>query len=323
MPGVHTVTAALLTAIVAVTAACGGTSPAPTGTSDRAATTTTDGPPADEGDGGRTDTSASASGQLLPGPDDVAYQELSALIGPDHAIAVAALTGDPAPSLSVATLGPLATAVAWSTIKVPMAMAVIEEGGGVSHADDIQRALTASDNDAAMRLWQFLGGGAPAAEAVTARLRAAGDRRTTIESQEVYRPYSPYGQTRWALADQARFALRMRCSAAGPPVDAAMREVVADQRWGLGTVGPDVAFKGGWGPGTEPGVAGSYLVRQFGVLTIDGRDVGVAIASKPADGTFDGGTRDLTAITTWLSDNLAPEAIGSGDPCEAEVEPGG
>jgi hypothetical protein len=205
--------------------------------------------------------------------------------------------------------------VAWSTIKVPMAMAVVEAGGGDAFAEDIRLALTASDNDAAMRLWEFLGGGAAAAGAVTEQLRAGGDDVTTTESEQVHPPYSPYGQTAWAPGDQARFALGMRCVPAGSQVADTMRGVVPDQRWGLGLTGPDTAFKGGWGPGTEPGVAGGYLVRQLGIMTVDGRDVGVAIAAQAEDGSFDGGRRELDLMAAWLVDNLEPESVATGDPC--------
>ena len=254
---------------------------------------------------------------LLPPVGDPAHESLVATVGADYGIAVAALTGDGSATVTVASLGPLATGVAWSTIKVPMAMAVITQGVGERFADDIRRALTASDNEAAMRLWAHLGGGEAAARAVTEQIRAAGDEQTVVESEQVHPPYSPYGQTAWALEDQARFALGLACSEAGTEVQGAMRQVVADQRWGLGSPGPGVAFKGGWGPGSEPGVAGGYFVRQVGVLTIDGRQVGVAVASRPQSGAFEDGTHDLSAIAAWIGENLALDAVSTASPCEA------
>jgi hypothetical protein len=281
-------------------------------------------PQADPREEGGPDTDdaedPAGSADLLPGPDDAGYLSLVRTVGADHGMAVAAVTGEEGAgtsAISVETLGPLETGVAWSTIKVPMAMAVIDAGAGAEFGDDIRLALTASDNDAAMRLWARLGGGAPASEAVTEQLRASGDQRTLVESQQVYPPYSPYGQTQWALVDQARFALGLRCMDAGREVAETMGDVVAEQRWGLGSTGTDVSFKGGWGPGSEPGTAGGYLVRQLGVVTVDGRELGVAIASRPGDGTFDSGVLALSAIAAWLADNVAMDAIATDSACGA------
>jgi hypothetical protein len=304
----RTVTALIATLVVGA-AACGGSDPNPT------TTTAT-------GDGTTTTTAGPGAGaQLLPGSDDPAYAELAAAVGPDHGIVVAGITatGDDGgePVVTVSMLGPLATGVAWSTIKVPMAMAVVEDGAGAALADDIDAALTASDNEAAMRLWQHLGGGTAAAEAVDAQLRVGGDENTRTEPDQIHPPYSPYGQTAWALADQARFALGQRCSSAGAEVAEVMRGVIPDQRWGLGATSPDIAFKGGWGPGSEPGIAGGYLVRQIGIMTVDGRDLGVAIAARPGDGAFETGTADLTAVAAWLTDNITTDAVLADGPCPA------
>jgi hypothetical protein len=59
----------------------------------------------------------------------------------------------------------------------------------------------------------------------------------------------------------------LACLAAGAEVLGLMNQVVSDQRWGLGAAGVDAQFKGGWGPGSEPGVNGSYLDRQVCVTT--------------------------------------------------------
>jgi hypothetical protein len=89
-----------------------------------------------------------------------------------------------------------------------------------------------------------------------------------------------------------------------------MNEVVAGQRWGLGSAGVQAQLKGGWGPGSRPGSPGRYTDRQMGVLTIHGRPLAVAIATTPADGSHESGTRNLTQIARWLvahaSNDLLP-----------------
>jgi hypothetical protein len=71
---------------------------------------------------------------------------------------------------AIETHGELRESRAWSTMKVPVIVAAIAAG----HADweAIEAAVTRSDNDAALRLWDRLDDGAAQVEAV---LREAGD----------------------------------------------------------------------------------------------------------------------------------------------------
>jgi hypothetical protein len=85
-----------------------------------------------------------------------------------------------------------------------------------------------------------------------------------------------------------------------------MRSVDPSQRWGLGRVGAQPAFKGGWGPSTS----GAYLVRQFGLIRIRSGTVAVAIAAQPADGQFATGTRYLDRLAEWV----AAHAVGGPPP---------
>jgi hypothetical protein len=234
--------------------------------------------------------------RLLSAADRASFERLAASLGGDHGLAVSALGIDQ----RVERVGTLRSAVAWSTGKVPVAMAVIAAGQEQAEQQDLTRAITASDNAAATRLWSALGGGATAADAATAQLREAGDQRTQVEDRSLRAGYTPFGQTRWALVDQARFTAGLGCRSTGAEVRRLMSQVVAGQRWGLGSAGVDAQFKGGWGPGSEPGVPGGYLDRQMGVITIDGKPIAVSIASRPQDGSHETGTRDLTAIARWL-----------------------
>ncbi|MDX6378807.1 MAG: hypothetical protein QOE98_3110 [Gaiellaceae bacterium] len=241
------------------------------------------------------DTSSAGSGQILSAADRASFAGVAASLGGRSGVAVAGLGLD----TSVEAAGTLRSGVAWSTAKVPVAMAAID--AGAAQQPNLTAAITASDNQAALRLWSSLGGGQKAASAANAQLRAAGDARTQVQSQTVAGSgYTPFGQTMWSLSDQARFTAGMACTQAGGQVLGLMGRVVAGQRWGLGSAGVDAQFKGGWGPGTQPGAAGGWLDRQMGVLSIAGRPLAVAIATSPRDNSHATATRNLTAIARWV-----------------------
>lgn len=244
------------------------------------------------------DQAARSDGNAILSPADRAsFDRLRAAMGGTHGLAVSALGLDQ----RVEQLGPLRTAVAWSTAKVPLAMAVIARGGAEAQTANLRGALTASDNAAAMRLWASLGGGQTAAAAADEQLRDGGDAHTSIQYRALRGAgYTPFGQTDWALTDQARFAAGLACSAQGVQVIGFMNQVVSSQRWGLGAAGVPSQFKGGWGPGVRPGAPGGFLDRQMGVLVIHGRPLAVALASVPADGSHPTGINNLTAIARWL-----------------------
>lgn len=198
---------------------------------------------------------------------------------------------------AVGTLGTWSHGVAWSTIKVPLAIAALRTNPGAQAL--AAKAITASDNDAAEALWSGLGDPAQAAQLVQAVLREGGDTGTAVESRRLRPGFTAFGQTQWPLARQAQFAAHLPCMPAAAPIVALMRNTVADQRWGLATVGAPT--KGGWGPG----VNGGYLVRQFGVVGTPTGDLGVALAAEPRDGTFGSGVAALNQMTQWLSANAA------------------
>jgi hypothetical protein len=212
--------------------------------------------------------------------------------------------------------GSLRSAVAWSTSKVPVAMAVIARGGAQAQQLNLFRAITASDNTAALELWSSLGNSDQAAAAADAQLRTGGDNHTTIESRSLRGDaYTPFGQTAWTLTDQARFTAGMVCSTAGKEVLRLMSQVAPEQRWGLGDAGGSPASKGGWGPGSQPGIAGGDLDRQMGVITVRGRQLAVAIATQPSDGAHATGISNLTAITRWLVSHAGVTRVPAQTSC--------
>jgi hypothetical protein len=252
-----------------------------------------------------------ASAGILSAADRASFRRLEASLGGKLGLAVSGLGSD----VDVERLGALRSGAAWSTAKVPVAMAVIAAGGGQAQRPDLSRAIGASDNAAAERLWASLGGGQEAAAAADEQLRAAGDRHTTIEYRRLRDGYTPFGQTAWALSDQARFTAGLACVDAGKEVLGLMNEVVPGQRWGLGSAGVPAQLKGGWGPGTRPGAGGGYLDRQMGVLQIDGKPLAVALATLPADGSHGTGTGNLTAIARWVVAHAGVRTVGARPRC--------
>ncbi|WP_236885078.1 hypothetical protein [Dietzia massiliensis] len=192
--------------------------------------------------------------------------------------------------------GAWTTGVAWSTIKVPLAVAAARSSPQALEAS--ASAITSSDNAAAQALWDGLGGGGTSAAAVGAVLAEGGDPTSQVPSQTTRPGYTTFGQTHWALTDQARFGSRLPCLGGAGRVVGLMGQIAPDQRWGLGRI-PGARFKGGWGPGET----GGYLVRQFGIVPAAGGDVAVAIATDAP--SFEAGVATLSGVADALAPRLA------------------
>ncbi len=210
------------------------------------------------------------------------------------------------------TLGNWSSGIAWSTIKVPLALAALRRDP-VGLADTASAAITASDNDAAQALWEALGSGDQAAEAVEAVLREAGDTSTDVadrhnpEARESVDDPLAFGATVWTLLNQVRFAARLPCLPHAVRVVNLMSEITSSQSWGLGSfVGAE--FKGGWGPDD---VTGAYLVRQFGLIPTWTGQLAVAIAAQPDSGSFDDATAMLDKMAALLARHVYE--LGGGE----------
>jgi hypothetical protein len=228
------------------------------------------------------------------------FAQLQAQVHAPVGIAVTAVGADQPPII----LGDLQSGPAWSTIKVPLAIAALREEDPPTVAAAMSAAITESDNAAAETIWAGLGDPITAAHKVEAVLRETGDP-TTVEFRKLRPEFTAFGQTDWSLADQAKFVSSAVCDTRNAPIFALMGEVVPDQSWGIGTI-PNSRFKGGWGPST----AGSYLVRQIGTLGAPTGTVAVAMAAAPASGSFTDGTTELTDVANWLHDHLAALPAG-------------
>ncbi|MGH3551052.1 MAG: hypothetical protein ACRDT5_00315 [Mycobacterium sp.] len=220
------------------------------------------------------------------------FATLSQTIAAKVGVAIAA--GGDAP---VQSFGAWSTGVAWSTIKVPLAIAA-ERQAGQAAEPLIDRAITESDNAAAEQLWSMLGEPPQAAHAVESILRGGGDQTTMVQSQRVRPPFTAFGQTKWPLNEQALFAAHLPCIADSAGVINEMHNIDPSQRWGLATI-DGVASKGGWGPGEN----GAYLVRQLATLPTPSGWVGIALAATPSDGSFDSGVKVINALSEWIDNH--------------------
>ncbi|MFF0455416.1 hypothetical protein [Nocardia africana] len=209
-----------------------------------------------------------------------------------------------------AQMGDWTTGPSWSTMKVPLTLAVLRTNGNTS-TYQMSAAITESDNSAADGLWQTLGTPEAAAKAVQAVLREGGDTTTTVPATRSRAEYSAFGQADWSLADQVRWASRLPCLPDADTVTTLMSKVVWGQQWGLGHL-DNTRFKGGWGP--DP--SGNYLVRQFGLLTTPNGDVAISLAAQATSGTFDDGTQILNKMAGLITKHLDDLPAGHCAPAQ-------
>lgn len=173
---------------------------------------------------------------------------------------------------------------AWSTVKIPIALAAVQHARTADGQDrigeiteDLTRAVAASDNDAALRLWESLGSDAESAAAVDGVFRQAADP-TDAERDRTRSDYEGFGDVHWSLDNQVLFADRLACLDGAEPVLDAMGKIIPEHRQGLGLL-EGARFKGGWGQETD----GTYLLREFGLVGDPGSQVPVAYAVLPGD----------------------------------------
>lgn len=285
---VPTALAALLGAVVLFVAGCGGEPKSST-----AQTKTTTAAAVDPG-AGAGNFSIAVPGSLA-GDFAALQQGFRGSLG----LAIMPVDGE-----KMVTFGTWTTGPAWSTIKVPLAIAALRNNA--SYSTTATAAITASDNGAADTLWQSLGSGAAAAESVQNVLREGGDTNTTVPAVRTRADASIYGQAEWSLADQVRFAAHLPCLPQSQRVVGLMQQIVASHRWGLGAFG-SAEFKGGWGP--DP--SGKYLVRQFGLIDSPSGRIAIAFAAQPDSGAFADGMTMLDKMATLISGHLGELAGGN------------
>ncbi|MCV7335582.1 MULTISPECIES: hypothetical protein [Mycolicibacterium] len=219
------------------------------------------------------------------------FEEVAAGIAGDVGVAIA--SGDGVQSFGSWKNGP-----AWSTIKVPLAIAALRHSDE-SAAPLVIPAIKASDNSAAEALWAQLGQPSEAAQSVGAVLKEAGDASTVVQSEKTRSEFTAFGQTDWSLANQAAFMSKLPCLSQSDSVIDDMRNVGDNQQWGLAGKA-NAAVKGGWGPSPE----GNYLVRQIALVETGSGLVGIAVAALPSNGAFQTGLTQVDALAKWVIDHL-------------------
>ncbi len=200
-----------------------------------------------------------------------------------------------APGGATVSLGEWSTGVAWSTIKVPLAIAALRADPARAQSH-LAAAIARSDNPASEALWSQLGEPPEAARRVQAVIAESGDAETIVESRRLRAGFTPFGQTRWSLRAQACFAAYLPTLDDAGPVIELMGRLAPAQRWGLAAKG--IAAKGGWGPGLH----GDYLVRQCGTIPSASGQVGVALAAQAE--SFEAGVVLANTIADWLARQL-------------------
>ncbi|WP_280268651.1 hypothetical protein [Nocardia wallacei] len=235
----------------------------------------------------------------LPGTLAADFKELQPALGGHAGLAIMPVGGEYLTSLGDWTTGP-----AWSTMKVPLTLAVLR-GNGNTGTYQMSAAITESDNSAADGLWQSLGAPTQAASAVEAVLREGGDTTTKVPATRARPDYSAFGQADWSLADQVRFASRLPCLPNADTVVNLMGKVVWGQQWGIGRL-DNAEYKGGWGPDQS----GNYLVRQFGLVTTPAGQMAVALAAQANSGGYEDGTQMLNKMIALVDKHLGDLPAG-------------
>ena len=232
-----------------------------------------------------------SSGPTAPGPLANDFEQLKNRLNSSIGLVINAV-GSQQDGM---TLGDWQKGPAWSTIKVPLAIAALREEDPPQVTDAMKAAITESDNAAAESIWASLGDPVTAGGKVEKVLQQAGDN-TVVEYRKIRPEYTAFGQTIWPLTGQARYLAFAACDNTSQPILDLMSEVEAGQSWGLGTIS-GTRFKGGWGPSTS----GNYLVRQIGLVDTGKGLASVAVAAEPNSGAFNDGINDLNEIAKWLN----------------------
>ncbi|MEJ6550587.1 hypothetical protein PQI66_13630 [Corynebacterium sp. USCH3] len=214
-------------------------------------------------------------------------------------------------------VGEIQEAPALSSIKVPVSVAAVQkalrDGRPVEElTGDIDQAITVSDNDAALRLWETLGTDDEAAAALGGVLSQGGDPTDTTADWS-RDDYEGFGDIGWTLDHQTIFANRMACVLGSEqPLDA-MGRLAEEHSTGLAQL-EGSRVKGGWGDTAD----GSFILREFGLVGPVDAQVPVAVAVIPEDGQEE----TARAAVAEMARRIAPlvdesSATGGAAECQA------
>ncbi|MCS5480835.1 hypothetical protein NYP18_14415 [Corynebacterium sp. YIM 101645] len=199
-------------------------------------------------------------------------------------IGIAVATGD-----GVVRAGLSGHSWAWSTIKVPVALAA--DARGLAEEELVQASISQSDNDAAYLL------------------------SLLIDNDHDGLPHVPElaewpGETEWSLSEQAQFAAGLPCTDTVGTTYGAMGEIVDWQQVGLSQI-PGARFKAGWGQDTDT----VYTLRQLGTAPVDTGVVGLAVITHPDDGTHATAEEILDEVGLGLRELIDARSISPAVSC--------
>ena len=237
--------------------------------------------------GKETTTAAPAASSAAPSGDVQAV--LDRIVAEHGDVGIAVSDGT-----TTIEAGRTAPEAAWSTSKVPVLIAANRTGAADNQL--VSSGITYSDNEAAKAAWAGLGEGTAAAQAAQSVIADAGDTATQVQSQVTRPEFTAFGQTMWSVGNQAKFMAGLRCVEGAQPIIDAMGVADPAQGYGLRTL-PGALMKGGWGPSP----AGSYDVRQMGIVQLGGHDVAVALIASSPDGQYASTQTVLTSMAEALA----------------------
>ncbi|MDO4911523.1 MAG: hypothetical protein Q3972_07245 [Corynebacterium sp.] len=185
------------------------------------------------------------------------------------------------PSRSI-VLGDRLVAPAWSTLHVPIAMALMK--GHSIDTDQLGSFIQETNTDVAAQYYSALGAPPAASVKVNDILRQGGDTTTALSAGTT----KPCSVTAWSLFDQANWAANIRKISGSELVLQAMSDNSGASSFGLGHVDGAI-YKTGWGVD----FAGDFSVRQFGLAETPFGEYGVSLLVHPGDGSF--GTAQIMA----------------------------
>lgn len=190
---------------------------------------------------------------------------------------------------SMHAAGSLHELPAWSSIKVPIAMAAAEhcEYDAELIEQFTEAAIEWSDNDGARALWDCMGSDAEASKLVGEEIAKSG---SDVEVE------GAFGTTTWPFTGQARYGYYLSKQDEDDPVIAMMHHIDKEQSYGLGQL-EGVPFKGGW---SDYEVDGSWHTRQFGWVEVDGVVYGVAIGARSEAGSYEDTVKALDEAAELL-----------------------
>jgi len=203
------------------------------------------------------------------------------------------------------SLGNVASAKAWSTIKVPIVTAYLRGLGKkpvpADAAADIAAAIRESDNSAIERIWARLARSEKSRfDRLERTLRAGGDV-SEVSRSAGGSGFSAYGQTNWSGSAANNWYLSLARGKLLPPKKTALvinHMSNISQSWGTPAAGFTTA-KPGWGP--EGSRGGRYVLRETG---LKGKRAALTIIVVAGD-SYESGQGPATKIAEWVKRNEA------------------